>query len=190
MTITVFDLAIIIGSLCGLIMVVGSIILLYKGVITLNSVSDKSALDVEFINNLRITTHFPALGLFIIGLCFIIIAIFSSRPDPDKSITIKGQIISQDPSSATIFIKTVKKDIEQMTPSFNGDFSGALSPNMINLMVEIVAPGYQRPVITKTFLLSEIKNKNVFDLGINSFEGTQMQKIISNSNIVIPITNG
>ena len=65
---SVFDLVLLTGPICGILMVLGGIILLYKGAISLNVASEEGAFTVEFKNELRITTQYPALGIFVIGL--------------------------------------------------------------------------------------------------------------------------
>ena len=43
-----FDIVVILGALCGLLMVIGGMVLLYKGVITLNQASKQEAASLEF----------------------------------------------------------------------------------------------------------------------------------------------
>ena len=54
---TTFDLSILSGSVCGLLMVVGGLVLLYRGAVTLNEASKEAALSVEFQKTLKITTR-------------------------------------------------------------------------------------------------------------------------------------
>ena len=84
-----FDIVIILGGICGLCMVIGGLILLYKGAITLSQATPEEALSVEYKNMLKISTHYPALALFIIGLFFIIAAGVLSRTTKNQ-FTIKG----------------------------------------------------------------------------------------------------
>ena len=58
-----FDIVILIGAICGPIMVVGSMILLYTGAISLKAASNSDdALKIEFIKELKLTTRYPELG--------------------------------------------------------------------------------------------------------------------------------
>jgi len=99
---SVFDIVIIIGGFCGLCMVIGGFVLLYKGIITLKEASPEEALSVEFRNEVRITTHYPALGLFIIGLVFIIAAGMLSRATKNEFV-IDGQLTGvENPSSIKV----------------------------------------------------------------------------------------
>jgi hypothetical protein len=77
---TTYDFAILGGTVCGIVMVVGGILLLYKGSIKLEVASKDPALSVEvFEKQFRLTTHAPALGLFAIGLLFVGLAIYFAR---------------------------------------------------------------------------------------------------------------
>ena len=51
---TTFDIAIFLAGTCGICMVIGGMILLYKGVISLNSVSQSEALSLEFQKAVKI----------------------------------------------------------------------------------------------------------------------------------------
>lgn len=80
-----FELVIAAGALCGVLMVVGSIYLLRVGAIELKSLAgeaDKPALQIV-INEITVTTRYPAIGLFIIGLAFILGSAWFSKPDRD-----------------------------------------------------------------------------------------------------------
>ena len=57
-----FDIVVILGAFCGCCMVVGGLILLYKGIITLSHASPEEALKIEYRKMVRITTHYPALA--------------------------------------------------------------------------------------------------------------------------------
>lgn len=88
---TTYDIAAAAGCLCGLLMVIGGMILLYTGAVSLNKTSKEEAASLEFKRLFRLTTHYPALGLFVIGLAFIVISVVVSRP-PDNRITMTGSL--------------------------------------------------------------------------------------------------
>src|SRR5215831_15103053 len=89
MTMTTYDMGAAAGCICGLLMVIGGMILLYTGAVSLNKTSKEEAASLEFKRLFRLTTHYPALGLFIIGLAFIVTSVILSRP-PDNRITMTG----------------------------------------------------------------------------------------------------
>jgi hypothetical protein len=70
-----FDLIIILSGVCGVAMIFGSLVLLYKGTLTLAIASDGAA-DLEIKKLIHFKTRYPALFLFFIGLCFLLSAAY------------------------------------------------------------------------------------------------------------------
>ena len=65
-----YDYTILGGTICGIVMVIGGIVLIYKGALKLEVASKDPALTLElFQKHFRLTTNVPALGIFVIGLC-------------------------------------------------------------------------------------------------------------------------
>jgi hypothetical protein len=86
-----YDYSIFGATICGIIMVLGGIILLYKGAIRLEVASKDPALTVEmFQKELKLSTRTPALGLFIIGLCFVMLSIYFGRDVAATPIEVRG----------------------------------------------------------------------------------------------------
>lgn len=73
----VFSYVLLVSAACGLIMVCGSFLLLYRGVIRLES--KKGTTSFKFGELVQIGTTVPALGLFAFGLAFILIALHFAR---------------------------------------------------------------------------------------------------------------
>jgi len=68
MTMTVFDIVVLIAAACGLAMVVGGIWLLARGAITLAATPKTDALTLEWKKQFRINTQVPGLAFFLVGL--------------------------------------------------------------------------------------------------------------------------
>jgi len=138
-------------------MVLGGILLLYKGAITLNN-SSKDAMSVEFKKELRITTQYPALGIFIIGLLFIIVPTFLGKPTEAQRLTIKAM-----PVDVT---EPVKIQLQAAGWSTNLHHSGQIvethHPVVDIIQIVITAPGYEP--LTRTVQLSDLSG-NTADLG-------------------------
>ena len=64
------DIVIVLAGVCGLLMVVGGLGLFYKGAITLQVASQNQAVKIEFFKQFKLTTQYPALAFFVIGLAF------------------------------------------------------------------------------------------------------------------------
>lgn len=90
---TIFEIVILLSALCGILMVLGSLYLLYTGAITLKQASETQALNVEIAKNVKLSTRYPALGLFAFGLLFILAAIFSAKPPPAPTYEVTGQLL-------------------------------------------------------------------------------------------------
>jgi hypothetical protein len=86
-----FSIAVIISAVCGLSMVIGGILLLWRGAMSLDVASKSEALSLEWKRELRLTTQYPALAFFIIGLAFIVIPLVFSKPTPIPKAKIEGK---------------------------------------------------------------------------------------------------
>lgn len=143
---TPFDISIIVGAICGLIMVAGSIWLLRIGIIDLKEKikdsEDKDAIHFA-IKEIKLSTRYPALGLFIIGGCFVLGSAYLSKEDV-RQIPIYGQIAAQDNS----YLSDVRVRI--LLEEFNFPVNQQGEANYIllyaeepsNLRAELIAPGY------------------------------------------------
>jgi hypothetical protein len=88
------------GALCALLMVIGSLLLLYRGTITLQQANPEEAIKVEFQKVLNIQTRYPALGLFVVGIVFLAAAYWFQMNCHIKSTTLKGTLETEDPGDA------------------------------------------------------------------------------------------
>ncbi|MBI3014434.1 MAG: hypothetical protein HYY65_05100 [Candidatus Tectomicrobia bacterium] len=156
-----FDLIIVFGGISGLLMVVGGMILLYKGTITLKESNPEEAIKVEFKKMINVTTRYPALGIFVIGLTFITIALYFSKPSAVQPLKVSGKLLTDDPTAATISVSNKLKDT---TPSTGGVIEEVIYPNVDKIIFEIVMPGYNPPKIIKTILTQDVR-KGVVLLG-------------------------
>jgi hypothetical protein len=175
MPIPTFEIIVILCAVCGVIMVGGGIYLLYKGIIKLAAAPKEKALSIEFKKDFRVTTQYPALGIFIIGLAFLAIALFVSKPPVPAPIEFTGTVENID-SPLTIFVKPEKWSIGVGT---DGIVNGVVTPNLNILWIEAKAPGYKP--IKKSVRKQEIKN-GIANLGVLSSEQVvaKVQPVASN----------
>src|SRR4029450_7143240 len=97
MNLNTFDIINLCGAVCGVIMVCGGILLLWVGAIKLSETADKGNFAVEIRKDIKITTSYPALGIFAIGLLFIGVAAYMAKPEKDVHLSILGQLDVADP---------------------------------------------------------------------------------------------
>jgi hypothetical protein len=138
-----FDIVIIIAALTGAFMVVGSIVLLAKGAISLKDLSSASELKIgkEFV----FSTPVPALMLFVIGLGSILYSAHLSKPLVLKPVTIIGEIQGvENPSD--IKVKTSMGNWP-VTPASDGKIATEITPTLKELHVTAEGPGYENSVI-------------------------------------------
>lgn len=140
-----FDLIIILSGVCGVAMIFGSLVLLYKGTLTLAIASDGAA-DLEIKKLIHFKTRYPALFLFFIGLCFLLSAAYLSRPEVSRPIGLKGLIKSSDLSALSDVTVTVTPDDWHSVhlSTFNdGSIEKDIDPSLKRVVVELWAPGFQ-----------------------------------------------
>lgn len=152
-----FDMILLIGAACGLIMVLGSLLLLWKGAITLQEASSKDALDVRILDQVKISTRYPALGLFTIGLLFVLMSAYFSQPQEVKRFKLSGKVTAE---GATAFNKVVTIEVVAgpwtIKPLSSGQVDVPIYPNLDSLMITIRAPGYEHGARTYSV---ELKDK-------------------------------
>lgn len=152
-----FDLLLMAGSLCGIIMVLGGILLLYKGAISLNNVSGEEAFTVEFKKELRISTQYPALGIFIIGLSFVAFSVWMGKPEMRK-LTVKARAIDvSEPMNITLKANSWKSSLQH-----TGDVLETFYPDVDTIQIVVSAPGYEPHI--KTVQISSLQ-MGTADLG-------------------------
>jgi hypothetical protein len=142
-----FDFVVVLAGLCGLLMVLGGLLLFYKGVITLQQVSDKpDAVTFEFQRVLKIQSRYPAYGFFIFGLAFITLAAFYGRPDPQPTITLSGSVENVvDPQAARVVVQLPLWDTNL---NVDGRVRRDLHPDLKQVHIEIRSPGNDPPIYT------------------------------------------
>lgn len=137
------------SSACGALLVAGSLALLYKGVITLSQKSQKEAITLEFRKQLRVSSHYPALGLFILGWVFVLVPMtFYHNSSPEK-ISLVGNIKVVPSSDIEYVTLWVSGESWEVNPDSDGSLRKTIYPNLDYLEVEVASPG--RPSFRKTF---------------------------------------
>ncbi len=140
---TVYSVLLLVGAICGLGMVFGGMLLLYKGAITLSNVSNETAFTIEFKKELRVSTQYPALAIFIIGLLFVWFSVWMGKPNLNELI-IKGNA-SNLVEPVHISLKTSVLSSEF---THQGNILETTYPNFKTLQIIVSAPGYENFIKT------------------------------------------
>ncbi|VAW44278.1 hypothetical protein MNBD_GAMMA04-78 [hydrothermal vent metagenome] len=143
-----FEMVILIGAICGSIMVVGSMILLYRGVISLQAAAASEALSIELIDEIKLSTRYPALALFLIGFIFFISAAWFAQQGDAKKLTLEGVVSSPD-ELVDIEIHLSAGPWKQDVFGEEGAFSILFHPNIESLNATVIAPGYENSGVTR-----------------------------------------
>ena len=159
-----FDVVVLASPICGLIMVIGSMFLLHKGIITLSQASKEQALSIEFKKTIKISSHYPAIALFMLGGVFVFtpIIILSSA---QKTFAINGTVyVFPEGEMQNVRIKLIGGPWG-VEPGSDGSVNGEISPSLKKLRLEVSAPGH--PTYKKTLnvkgseiILGDIKLNN------------------------------
>src|SRR5229473_8184122 len=151
-----FDLILMMCGATGLVMVVGSILMLYQGVIKLSSRASNHALEAEFRNQLKLYIRNPALALFVIGFAFFGLALYFAKP-VDGPLVVSGQIKIDEIEGVIVRLKSEEWPI---TVSSGGEIFTTIQP-LEKLSIIIEAPGYRPPKWYHQIKPTEARNGHV-----------------------------
>jgi len=174
---TTFDIIALIGSVCGIIMVCGGIILLWVGAIKLSETADKGAFSVQIRKDIKITTSYPALGIFLIGLLFIGVPMFMSQPDKEIPVNIVGTLHVSDSSGLRVQIEPDQIGVDG-APDSTGRFEKVMHPRVQRVRMTITASGYDPPTIDR--LLDVTFSKLGREAVVNLPDNLNFRKIAAN----------
>ena len=133
--------AIYVSLFCALVMIIGGIWLLAKGVIKLSETGKaEGGLSVEVFNKFKFSTGYPALAFFIIGVFCIAVAIWFSKPADAVSIVFVGKLNLDNTSAVRGKVVPVAEVGATFQPNSNGIIEKT-HPDL-RFEVQILAPGY------------------------------------------------
>jgi hypothetical protein len=131
-------IVVVLTATCGILVVAGGIYLLAKGAITLAATSAADALTIEFKKQIRVTTQVPGVAFFLIGLCFVALALHWATPKPFDPIDLRGEITGVDgPVSVIIRSEALHPPVFR-----DGVIDYHFYPDFSVLTLEVSAPGY------------------------------------------------
>jgi len=135
----VFGAVILITAICGVIIVAGGIALLWKGAITLAATSPSDALTIEWQKRFKLSTQVPGIAFFVIGLCFVITALYAADPPKGTPVDLQGEVDGVD-APVTVILRS--------EPTLSRAYQGGkikfkFYPDMSILTLEASAPGYE-----------------------------------------------
>jgi hypothetical protein len=153
-------IAIMCGA-AGIIMVIGSMLLLYQGVIKLGEKSTSTALEAEFKDQLKINIRNPALGLFAVGFLFFVVALYFAKREQAEPLLITAHLrIADSQDVPQGVIAKLQAEETPITVSSEGEIHTTIQP-LEKLLIVVQAPGYRPPTLVEKINPSEVKNGRI-----------------------------
>jgi hypothetical protein len=72
---TVPDILVLICGVCALLLVSGSLILLYQNKISFKDIEPKGEITLEVLNKFKLKTRYPALACLALGVVFVLVPV-------------------------------------------------------------------------------------------------------------------
>lgn len=141
----------------GIVMVVGSLLLLYQGVIKLSEKNAGTALEAEFKNQLKINVRNPALGLFAIGFFFFALALYFAKRGEGEPLIISAHIKIENIGDISVKLQTEESKI---LISSEGRIHTTIHP-LEKLLIVAEAPGYTPKTWVHPMRSDEVKNGRI-----------------------------
>jgi predicted permease len=79
MNLSIHDAAILFAAIAGFCMVIGGMLLIYRGSLVLAGTDSSTTLSIEWKNDFKLNTQAPGIAFFIIGLLFSVVSIYASK---------------------------------------------------------------------------------------------------------------
>jgi hypothetical protein len=190
-----FDLLLFGSAVCGLVMVCGSMWLMYKGIITLQAQSSAGQTVFEVSKFLKLATTVPSLALFAFGALFVYLALTFGKPIDEmqtKFVELKKNFdeLKKQSDASRFWIEATLSGTDdthtEMTVCM-GDPARMLDtvhyqigPHLETYRVELIAPGF-RPE-HRTLLRTENNfhpspKKHLVKNGLADLGNIEMQRV-------------
>jgi hypothetical protein len=141
-------------AFAGLTIVVGSLLLLYKGVITLQAVSTAvkeakpaeggneptapSAIVIELGRNVKIQSQYPTIALFVLGIACFFGAMYYATQAPQSSVTLEGHVTGADKDKYTI---TIEGAMGVIRPDIHGNVQKTIPKDIEEVDIKVGKAG-------------------------------------------------
>jgi hypothetical protein len=138
--ITTVDVLAVVGALCSLLMVGGSLYLLNRGIVTLKEANPEEAIKVEFQKVLSIQSRYPAIALFVVGVVFLAVSFWFYEANPVRTILVTGKAEGNDLRDAVVNFTYL---LGQTNPTGDGAVREEILPQIQQIRVELLTPRHK-----------------------------------------------
>lgn len=146
MSLSIHDTAILFAAIAGLCMVIGGMLLIYKGALVLAGTDATTALSIEWKKDFKLNTQAPGIAFFIIGMMFSSIAIYASKQSAADPIFVEGTF---DNVQELVTVTVVPSGWAVVSGS-NGVLNGKFTPDTERVYLKISAPGYKEELFPQS----------------------------------------
>lgn len=155
-----YDFTIYLSGLCGITMVIGSIWLLRTGVIKLSEASKgPNGITVEVAKKIKVSSSYPAVALFIIGLCFVGLPMYSSKARNSVPLYIVGRLNID--TAKTVTMKIIPENVITFQPDDDGKLDQRFDVDFKVMTIEINAAGYDPQTRRVTLRIDNARNGQI-----------------------------
>jgi len=149
------DILLITTSAAGVILVLGSLLLLWRGAITLNQATANNQLDLELWNKVKVGTRNPALALFVLGFVALLgsaaTAIVSTeRLGRNVSYQIDGTVKTEHGETLDGAKLRLAFSPKEFRVGQRGRYSNDIQISRQIVEVTMIAPGFENHGLTVT----------------------------------------
>ncbi len=152
---SIHDYAILGAALAGLCMVIGGMLLIWKGAMVLAGTDPTTALSIEWKKDFKLNTQAPGIAFFLLGLAFSITAIYFSNPKPTDPIYIVGAF----DNVGEVVTVTAVPSMSEVKSGTNGVIEGKFILDSEILNLKVSAPGYEADQIP--YNLGKTKDRTI-----------------------------
>ena len=145
-------MAILFPAGAGFCMVIGGMLLIWKGAIVLAGTDSSTALSIEWEKKFKLNTQAPGIAFFILGLLFSSLAIYSSRST--EPIYVVGTL---DDVNEIVTVTVAPQQLWEIKSGSNGVIDGMFRPDTETINLKFTAACYEDAQIPHN--LSKIKDR-------------------------------
>ena len=162
---TVPDILVLMCGLCALLMVGGSLILLYQNKLSFKDIDPKDEITLEVLKKFKLKTRYPALACLALGVVFLMVPVSYLPFRNAKQMMVTGTLDSDaDPSSATV---TFTGELGGIHPDYIGLIRKSCPSDLEQVIIKLAAPGFEPGEVTRVAYPDQAKNG---ELSIGNFK--------------------
>jgi len=184
-SITVTAIVAWVAASCAVIVMVGSLILLWTGAVKLTGVNANQGIKFKFMKTWIVETRNPALGLFVVGIFCLCIAGWCAQSQNVSPMRLTAKLVPH-PVDIPIALFENHDLLAQSSIDTNGEILAEILPKIVKIRLRIPTPGYEPGEIIKSLPPEQAKD-GVLDFGTFSPGIKKVEKPGINPDQIDPV---